>query len=120
MKRIFTIFTAIALATGLFAGTALAGGHEWHEDVPAHGHVLLLGAELTPLGLSYDRCVDLAGGEALPTPAHHHSIHTGKAGGSPIIQGALWQAGHAVIPLNPFVPFQWFGCEDIPNPIPFF
>ena len=29
----------------------------------------------------------------------------------PFVQGALWDAGHVVIPLAPFVPFDWTGCE---------
>ncbi len=116
LKRATLLFVATAMAVGLLAGTAGAGGHQWHEDVEPHGHVMLLGVELSENGVSYHRCVEFAAGRILRGPAHHHSVHTGAAGGSPFVQGALWNAGHAVIPLYPFVPFPWFGCESFPNP----
>lgn len=119
MKRFITLFAAIATALGLLAGTALAGGHEWHHVDP-HGHVMLIGAEVVEIeGQSfvfYDRCVEFAKGEPLPTPAHHHSIHTGTAGGSPVIPGALFHAGNWVIPLSPFG--FGTGCESFSSPFP--
>jgi hypothetical protein len=73
---------------------------------------MLLGAEIEGDSLLFDRCVEFAAGMALPKTAHHESVHTGTAGGSPFVQGALWDAGHIVIPLAPFVPFDWTGCES--------
>lgn len=118
MKRIITLLVSLAMTLGLLAGTALAGGHEWEHEDP-HGHVMLIGVQVDGDGFaSYKRCVELANGEALPTPAHHHSVHTGNAGGSPMVQGPLFRAGNWIVPLFPFheVPFR--GCGDIPNPLP--
>lgn len=114
MKRMLTVLGSLAIGFGLFASPALAGGHEWHEE--PHGHVMLLGVEIEGGRLFFDRCVELADGEALPVPAHHHSVHTGTAGGSPFVQGALWNAGHAVIPLAPFG--FGTGCESFTSPFP--
>lgn len=106
MKRIMTVLVSVAMALGLFAGTALAGGHEWH--VPRHGHVMLIGAEIDGGKLFFDKCVEF---KPLPVPAHHHSIHTGPAGGSPLVGGPLFQAGNWIIPLEPFIPGPT-GCES--------
>jgi hypothetical protein len=46
-----------------------------------------------------------------PQGAHHESVHTGVAGGSPFVQGALWDAGQIVAPLAPLTP--WTGCESL-------
>lgn len=117
MKRVSTLLLALALALGLFAGTALAGGHEWHEDTAPHGHVMLIGAEVDSSGLvHFDRCVELAAGKTLRGPAHHHSIHTGTPGGSPFVQGPLFEAGNWVIPLEPFGIGT--GCESFSSPFP--
>lgn len=116
MKRIVTVLVSLAIALGLFAGTALAGGHEWHE-VP-HGHVMLLGVEVDDGLVFFDRCVEFANGEALPVPAHHHSVHVGPAGGSPFVQGPLFQAGNWVIPLAPFEGLPFTGCESFSSPFP--
>lgn len=100
-----------------FAATSTAvdaGGHKW-GDVPPHGHVMLIGVEVFDGAAHYDRCVEF---KALPVPAHHGSIHTGKAGGSPFAQGALFDAGNWVIPLPPFVDLGFTGCENVPNPFP--
>jgi hypothetical protein len=87
MKRAVTLFTALAaFAVGSFASTAQAGGHEWH--LPPHGHVMLIGVEVIEGEVHFDRCVEF---KALRVPAHHNSIHTGKAGGSPFAQGALFR-----------------------------
>jgi hypothetical protein len=121
MKRAIMLLVAMAMALGLLAGTALAKGKsEWH-GVPPHGHIMLLGVtvEETEEGVfvHYDRCVELAKGKALPTPAHHDSLHTGTPGGSPFVQGALYDAGIWVVPLAPLTPIT--GCDGLPNPIPF-
>ena len=79
---------------------------------------MLLGVEVTDpntMTIEFRKCVEMnANGQPLPTPAHHHSIHTGNAGGSfvPGFQGPLFQAGNWVIPLSPFhgIPFE--SCDD--------
>lgn len=115
MRRIATLMVAMGLALGLLAGTASAGNHEW-EHVPAHGHVMLINVEVINGEDHYDRCVDLAGGRVLRGPAHHHSVHTGNAGGSPFVMGPLFKAGNWVAPMAPLTPFT--GCDDVPNPLP--
>jgi hypothetical protein len=113
VKRFVTFFTALAAFTaGSFASTAQAGGHEWH-DVPPHGHVMLIGVEVIDGFVHFKRCVEF---KALPVPAHHDSIHTGKAGGSPFVQGPLFKAGNWVIPLTPLTPFT--GCGSFTSPFP--
>lgn len=122
MKRIFTIMitalVSLAMTLGLFVGPASAGGHEWHDDVDPHGHVMLLGVEVDDGFVYFDHCVELANGEALRGPAHHHSVHTGPAGGSPFAQGPLYQAGNWVIPLHPFHDVPFTGCESFVGPFP--
>ena len=107
---------ALGLVLGVFAGTALAGGHEWPEGVEPHGHVMLIGVEVDDGLVHFDRCVEF---KALKVPAHHHSIHTGAAGGSPFVQGPLFQAGNWVIPLAPFEGLPFTGCESFSSPFPF-
>lgn len=114
MKRLITVLASLAMALGLFAGPAWAGGHEWHEE--PHGHVMLLGVEVDGELIHFDRCVELANGEALPVPAHHHSVHVGPAGGSPFVQGPLFQAGNWVFPLAPFHGVPFTGCESFSSP----
>lgn len=110
MKRIITFVLSTAMAVGLFATAAVAGGHEWHDDVPRHGHVMLVGAEVDATGtLTFRNCVEF---KSLRTPAHHHSIHTGVPGGSPFAGGPLFQAGNWVIPLSPFAGLPFTGCES--------
>jgi len=101
----------VAVSLGAFAATANAQGKDWGA-IPPHGHVMLLGAEIDEGRLFFDRCVEFAAGAALPNSAHHDSVHTGAAGGSPFVQGALWDAGHIVVPLAPLVPYDWTGCES--------
>jgi hypothetical protein len=101
---------AAALATGV-------QGKDW-GGVPPHGHVMLVRAQIAEGSLLFDRCVEFAAGEALPNAAHHLSVHTGAAGGSPFVQGALWNAGNIVVPLSPYVPFDWTGCESFTSGMP--
>lgn len=115
MKRVITLLAAVALAIGVLASTALAGGKEW-GDIPPHGHVMLIGANIEDGMVHFDRCVEFANGRKLRVPAHHHSVHTGAAGGSPFAPGALFNAGNWVVPLAPLTPFE--GCAGIPNPFP--
>jgi hypothetical protein len=110
MRR-FLPLVLVALIMGATAATVSAQGKDW-GGIPPHGHVMLLGAEIDfEAGtLHFDRCVEFAAGRALPNRAHHDSVHTGRAGGSPFVQGALWHAGHIVAPLAPLTP--WTGCES--------
>jgi hypothetical protein len=108
MRR-FLPLLVVALIMGATAATVSAQGKDWGA-IPPHGHVMLLGAEIEGGNLYFDRCVELAAGSALPNRAHHDSVHTGVAGGSPFVQGALWNAGHIVAPLFPLTP--WTGCES--------
>ena len=95
---------------GATAATVSAQGKDW-GDVPPHGHVMLLGAEIDGGKLYFRRCVEFAAGKTLPNSAHHDSVHTGNAGGSPFAPGALFlNAGHIVAPLAPLTP--WTGCES--------
>lgn len=129
MNRITTLVAATVMALGLLASSALAGGHKWPEGLPPHAHAMLIGAELVEvddaLTLTFRRCVELTSsaptsenGE-LPTPAHHDSIHTGKAGGSPFAPGALFNAGNWVVPLAPFPGVPFTGCESFTSGMPF-
>lgn len=116
MKRFVMLLAALAVVMALSTGPAQAGGHEWH--VEPHGHVMLIGAEIDGDQVTFDRCVEFAAGRILRGPAHHHSVHTGAAGGSPFVEGALFQAGNWVVPLFPFGPPVWLGCEDFTSPFP--
>jgi len=122
MRRLGTLLVAMAIGLSLFAGTALAAGHdkgrnEWPDGLPAHGHVMLVGVELENGNVYFDRCVDLAAGNALRGPAHHLSVHTGVPGGSPFAGGVLFQAGNWVIPTQGLTEFT--GCEDFTSGMPF-
>lgn len=112
MRRVLPLVLG-ALLMGATAATAFAQGKDWGDiPVPPHGHVLLINAELDGGKLYFDKCVEFAAGEALPNRAHHDSVHTGNAGGSPFAPGALLlRAGHVVAPLAPLTP--WDGCEDL-------
>jgi hypothetical protein len=111
MRRVLPLLLAV-LIMGATAAAVSAQGKDW-GGIPPHGHVMLLGAEIHEgTHLYFDRCVEFAAGRALPNRAHHDSVHTGAAGGSPFVQGALWNAGHIVVPLSPLVPYNWTGCES--------
>lgn len=116
MRRglLLLLVTLIMAAT---AATVSAQGKDW-GGIPPHGHVLLVGGEISQGTIVFDRCVEFAAGRALPNRGHHDSVHTGAAGGSPFVQGALWDAGHIVVPLAPFVPFDWTGCESFESGMP--
>lgn len=92
-SRVTALLTAALLAVGLIAAPAAADVHA--SGPPPHGHVFLLHATWTGSGpatdlKAYQRCVDLAGGQSIP--AHHDTVHTGRAG------EALQGAGHLVVP----------------------
>lgn len=90
------------------------------NGIPEHGHALLLHADWRWLeenedeaheGLPYkisgfQRCVELAGGQALHLGAHHDRVHFGTAG-----ERLSGTADHLVVPLEPFGP--WAGCDEI-------
>lgn len=128
MTRLITLVATTTLVLGLVATGAFAGGSDWGETDP-HGHVMLVGAELVPtdagLTLTFRRCVELTSSAknsqdgALPTPAHHHSVHTGAAGGSPFSPGALFNAGNWIVPLAPFAGLPFEGCGDFESGMSF-
>lgn len=45
------------------------------------------------------------------------TVIRGGVGGSPFVQGALWKAGKVIVPLAPFGPPLWTGCDSIEQPI---
>jgi hypothetical protein len=108
MRKALPLLSAV-LILGATAAAVSAQGKEWGQ-VPPHGHVLLIHASIDGGTLTFDRCVEFAAGRTLPKAAHHESVHTGAAGGSPFAPGALYAAGHIVVPLAPLTP--WTGCED--------
>jgi hypothetical protein len=106
--RITATLTAMLLAFGLLAAPVAA--HDGHHDswgpMGPHAHALLLHATTVPnpdypqagppvFAIAWERCVDLAGGEALPKSVHHQGIHTGKAGAA-----LRERAGHIVVPYD--------------------
>ena len=116
MKRV-VLLVSLVVALGLLSGTALARGNDW-GNVPPHGHVMLIGVEVDAGMVTFDRCVELAAGDPLSVPAHHHSVHEGAASGSPFVQGALFRAGNWIVPLNPFAGLPFTGCENFTGPFP--
>ncbi len=87
IRRVVVGLAAITVALGVSATPAGA-----HTDEP-HAHAKLLQFQGGPDGLSWDKCVDLAGGQALRNNStHHDTVHTGRAG------EALRAAGHNVVP----------------------
>lgn len=108
MRKVLPLLSAI-LIIGATAASVSAQGKEW-TGVPPHGHVMLIGAEINGGRLYFDQCVEFAAGRTLSKAAHHESVHTGNAGGSPFAPGALLAAGHIVAPLAPLTP--WTGCES--------
>lgn len=116
MRRVLPLLSAVIIL-GATAVAVSAQGKDW-GGIPPHGHVMLLRAAFEGDTLVFDRCVEFAAGAALPNRAHHDSVHTGAAGGSPFVQGALWKAGHIVVPLSPLVPYDWHGCESFVSGMP--
>jgi hypothetical protein len=109
-----------SLALGLIAGSAFAtenngdGNHDHHPE--PHPHLLLLHVEIDvdagPGGtiVDWDRCVDLAGNQALRNFVHHENVHFGQAG------QALENAGHRVVPAEPFWDDdfdRWSNCAEL-------
>lgn len=112
MWRVLIVLAALLVSVSTAAAVS-ANGKGWGA-IPPHGHVMLLGGEIDEAEgkLYFRRCVEFAAGNALPNRAHHDSVHTGSAGGSPFAPGALWHAGNIVAPLAPLGPPTWTGCES--------
>ena len=104
--RITATLAAMLLAVGVLAAPAAA--HDSHADgwgpMGPHPHALLINATFIPnpgptgppqIAIAWDRCVDLAGGKALPRSNHHNGIHQGRAG-----RALSSNAGHAVVPFD--------------------
>ena len=96
MRRTITLLATLALMLGVFVGAASANG-----GPPPHGHMLILGIEFGPGGVTYEKCVDLANNQALPLHAHHEALHIGKGG-----EQLFVNAGHLVVPTAPFIPIR--------------
>jgi hypothetical protein len=98
--RVLVLLTTVLLLLGTMPSSADADAHP--DFSQPHAHALLLHATTVPnpgpgpiaYPIAYERCVDLAGGKALPANNHHRSVHTGNAG------AALAGAGHLVVPLS--------------------
>ena len=114
MRKVLPLLTA-TLILGATAAAVSVQAKDWGA-VPPHGHVMLIGAEIAEGHLYFDRCIEFAAGQTLSTTAHHASVHTGVAGGSPFVMGKLWDAGKIVAPLAPLTPFD--GCEDLVSGMP--
>lgn len=101
MRRVLAAILLVLGMLGALAAPALSQGP------PRHPHMLVIGLELDENGepVSFRRCVDLAGGKALPLRVHHAHVHTGRAG------EALRNAGHAVVPGAPLTP--WRNCAEL-------
>jgi hypothetical protein len=103
MKRTPTLLVAVLLAMAMVAGPASAQSQDWDDVVlqptHPHPHVLLIGVDFE--AFTYERCVDLAGGQALPKANHHNLVHRGTAGAALIGSGKT----HVVAP---------YTCETLP------
>jgi len=112
MRKVLPLLSAV-LILGATAAAVSAQGKDW-GGLPPHGHVMLMGASTDGEHIYFTRCVEFAAARALPKTAHHDSVHTGAAGGSPFLPtpGALGRTGKWVVPLSPLVPFDWHGCES--------
>ena len=95
--RITATLAAMLLAVGLLAAPAAA--HSDHNDdwgdMGPHPHALVLHVSFGEGPPTYARCVDLAGGKALPKSNHHRGVHTGTAG-----TALRERAGHIVAPYD--------------------
>ena len=115
-KDLVLLIATLVVAFSLMAGIATAANNEWPDDVVPHGHVMLIDVEVIEGIVHFDKCVEFAAGRVLRGPAHHNSVHTGAAGGSPRAPGALFHAGNWVVPLEPFG--FGTGCESFTGPFP--
>jgi hypothetical protein len=103
MKRTPALLVAALLALAMMAGPASAQSQDWDDVVLApthpHPHVLLIGVDFE--AFTYERCIDLAGGQALPKANQHNLVHRGTAGAALIENGQT----HVVAP---------YTCETLP------
>jgi hypothetical protein len=110
IPRLLAVFLVAALLAAVSAAPVAA------QEPPEHPHMLLVHFEFDPeMGdfgalVGFHRCIDLAAGKALPLHAHHTTVHTGVAG------GALFSAGHVVIPGAPLTP--WADCAALTAALP--
>lgn len=88
------LMVVLALAVLALAATAMVRAN---GEIPRHPHMLVLGLEFGPTGITYKKCVDLAHNQPLPLNAHHEHVHFGKAG-----EALRTNAGHFAIPAAPF------------------
>lgn len=103
MKRVVAVAALGAMVFGaLFVGPAFS-------DLPEHGHLLLTGLEFNEEGdpVGFQKCRELANGQALRLNAHHEHVHFGPAG-----EALSVRAGNAVVPLAPFPGVPWSNCEE--------
>lgn len=103
----------LSIGLGLVMVAAPAPAQE--PDFAPHPHMLVVGIELDEFGepVKFKRCVDLAGGRALPLNAQHQHMHFGTAGIK-----LFENAGHIVVPGAPFPePFfesvPWSNCDEL-------
>jgi hypothetical protein len=102
-RRTITLLAATAMTLGAMAVPAAAV--DVHEP---HPHVLLVGVEMTEMGPTYRKCVDLAGGRSIPLNALHANVHSPGGVdefGRGINSRGIRTAGHAVAP---------YTCETLP------
>lgn len=82
MKRTLILLAVASFMLAMMAGTASAHSQDWDdvvlEPTHPHPHVLLIGLDIE--AMTYERCVDLAGGEILPKANQHNQVHRGTAG----------------------------------------
>ena len=98
--------TTAVLAAAAALALAVPGAAQAHDDeVPVHGHMLVLGLQFGEDGVSYRKCIDISAGKALPVHVHHEGLHAGRAG------DALRKAGHFPVPTAPLTP--WANCADL-------
>lgn len=111
-KRFAASLAALSLATAGSVATVAVAAADEHEEpqLPEHGHMLLLDATLEFVGeepvVSYAKCRDLAGGQALSLNAHHEHLHFGRAG------EAQRTAGNVIVPTAPAFGLPWSNCAE--------
>jgi hypothetical protein len=94
MRKLVLVSAVLVMLMGTTALSVAAD-----DDIPPHGHMLILGIEFGDDGsITYRKCVDLANNQALKLNAHHDHVHVGTAG------DALRNAGHYPVPTSPLSP----------------
>jgi hypothetical protein len=114
-------YLALALGAAMVVGSQAVSAVG--QEFPPHPHVLLHGAEVVPVPdpppftppyriVGFDRCVELAAGQAIPLIAHHENLHFGRAG------QAVRRGGLFVAPLDPLFP-GITSCADLEAALPY-